>query len=219
MSKRKSIKRYVFTVLACVIGIILCIGGFDIPFTNYTFNGFVNSINLGLDLKGGLAVVYNTNQLEEGDYSTQLDATVDRLTDLISNKGYTEATVTKQGGTQIRIEVPNVDEPEVLLSIIETPDLLEIKSTEDGEAELTGRNITNAAASYDATNGYGVSIEFDEKGTQIFKDLTTDNDMLYIYLGDTLLTHDRLETNFNYNAIMSIEGIDTPQYYYYTLKD
>ena len=39
------------------------------------------------------------------------------------------------------------------------------------------------------------------------------------YLGDTLLTHDRLETNFNYNAIMSIEGIDTPQYYYYTLKE
>lgn len=183
MSKRKSIKRYVFTVLACVIGIILCIGGFDIPFINYTFNGFVNSINLGLDLKGGLAVVYNTNQLEEGDYGTQLDATVDILSELI--KGYTEATVAKQGSTQIRIEVPNIDEPEVLLSLIDTS-ILEIKTTEDGEAELTGENIINAE--YDGTSGYGVRLEFDEEGTEIFKKLTTDNSTLYLTLGDTNLS-------------------------------
>lgn len=184
MSKRKSIKRYVFTVLACVIGIILCIGGFDIPFTNYTFNGFVNSINLGLDLKGGLAVVYNTNQLKEGDYGTQLDATVDRLSELI--KGYTEATVAKQGSTQIRIEVPNIDEPEVLLSLIDNSDILEIKTTEDGEAELTGKNIINAE--YNGTSGYGVTLEFDEEGAEIFKKLTTDNSTLYLTLGDTNLS-------------------------------
>lgn len=186
MSKRKSIKRYVFTAIACVVGIILCIGGFDIPFTNYKFNGFVNSINLGIDLKGGLAVVYNTNQLDEGDYNEQLNATVERISDLISSKGYSEATVTKQGGTQIRIEVPNIDEPEVLLSIIETSDVLEIKTTEDGEAELTGEHIVNAA--YNGTNGYGVTLEFDEEGAKIFKDLTTNNSTLYLTLGDTNLS-------------------------------
>lgn len=186
MSKRKSIKRYVFTAIVCVIGIILCIGGFDIPFTNYTFNGFVNSINLGIDLKGGLAVVYNTTQVDEGNYSEQLDATVDRITDLISSKGYSEATVAKQGSTQIRIEVPNIDEPEVLLSIIETSDVLEIKTTEDGEAELTGEHIVKAE--YNGTNGYGVSLEFDEEGAKVFEDLTTNNSTLYLTLGDINLS-------------------------------
>ena len=32
-------------------------------------------------------------------------------------------------------------------------------------------------------------------------------------------THERLGNDFTYNAVMTIEGIDTPQYYFYCIKD
>lgn len=189
MSKKKSIKRYIFAVLICIVGAVLSFCQFDIPFTNYTYNGFVNSIKLGLDMKGGVSAVYNTTQLEEGDLNAQLDATVSRLTDLLTSKGYTESVVTKQGASQIRVEVPDVDDPEALLTLIETPDLLEIKTEESLEAEavLTGRNIENAVYAYQE-NQHGVSVDFDAEGAVIFKDLTTNNDKLYIYLGNTLIS-------------------------------
>ena len=189
MSKKKSIKRYIFTVLICIVGAVLSFCQFDIPFTNYTYNGFINSIKLGLDLKGGVSAVYNTNQLEEGDLNAQLDATASRLTDLLTSKGYTEAVVTKQGTSQIRVEVPDVDDPEALLTLIETPDLLEIKTEEslEAEAKLTGRNITNAEYAYQ-DNTHGVSVDFDAEGSVIFKQLTTDYEKLYIYLGSTLIS-------------------------------
>ncbi|MGN1227690.1 MAG: hypothetical protein ACI4TX_03510, partial [Christensenellales bacterium] len=97
MNKRKAVKRFTFTILCLVIGIILCVWSFSIPFTNYKFAGFANAIKLGLDLKGGVVAVYNTEQLEEGDLDAQINATMARLGDLIADKGYSEATITKQG--------------------------------------------------------------------------------------------------------------------------
>ena len=189
MSKKKSIKRYIFTVLICIVGAVLSFCQFDIPFTNYTYNGFINSIKLGLDLKGGVSAVYNTKQLEEGDLSEQLKATADRLVDLLTNKGYTEATVTTQGSSQIRVEVPDVDDPETLLTLIETPDILEIKTEEslEAEAKLTGRNIKSATYAFQ-DNQHGVSVDFDSEGAIIFKDLTTNYEQLYIYLGSNLIS-------------------------------
>ncbi len=194
MSKKKSIKRYVFTVLICIVGAVVSFCQFDIPFTNYTYNGFINSIKLGLDLKGGVSAVYNTNQLEEGDLTEQIDATVSRLTDLLTSKGYTESEISRQGSSQIRVEVPDVDDPESLLTLIETPDILEIKTEEslEAEAKLTGRNIENAEYAYQ-DNQHGVSIEFDDEGAIIFEELTTDYDQLFIYLGNNLISSPTVE--------------------------
>ena len=97
MNKRKAIKRFIFTILCLVVGIVLSVCSFSIPFTNYKFAGFANAIKLGLDLKGGVTAVYNTEQLEEGDLNAQIEATMARLGDLIASKGYSEATIAKQG--------------------------------------------------------------------------------------------------------------------------
>ncbi|MBQ8749832.1 MAG: protein translocase subunit SecD [Clostridia bacterium] len=198
MSKRKAIKRFTFTILCLIIGIILCVVSFPIPFTNHNFAGFANAIKLGLDLKGGVVAVYNTEQLEEGDLEKQIDATMSRLEDLIADKGYSEATITKQGTSQIRIEVPDVDDTQELLNIIETPELLEIKSESgvEAEAEITGANVVNAVAEYNPnTNEYGVTVTFDEEGKEIFEELTTnaynateEDKMIYIYLGTELIS-------------------------------
>ena len=198
MSKKKSIKRYTFAVIVTIVGILLTVCSFTIPFTTTDFNGFANSIKMGLDLKGGVVAVYNTIQLEEGELSDQIEATISRLTDLLSDKGYTEASITKQGTSQIRLEVPDVEDTDTLLSLIETPDILEFKSENDVEAdaELTGRNIVSVAYNYQDSQ-HGISIQFDSEGTRIFETLTTnaynateeDDKKIYIFLGTTLISY------------------------------
>jgi len=198
MSKKKSIKRYTFAVIVTIVGILLTVCSFTVPFTTTDFNGFANSIKMGLDLKGGVVAVYNTIQLEEGELSDQIEATISRLTDLLSDKGYTEASITKQGTSQIRLEVPDVEDTDTLLSLIETPDILEFKSENDVEAdaELTGRNIVSVAYNYQDSQ-HGISIQFDSEGTRIFETLTTnaynateeDDKKIYIFLGTTLISY------------------------------
>ena len=49
-----------------VVGILLCVLSFPIPFTDYDYQGFAKSISLGLDLKGGMEAVYEAKTTKEG---------------------------------------------------------------------------------------------------------------------------------------------------------
>ncbi len=178
--------------IATIIGIVLCCCSLPIPFTDYYFTGFAKGIQLGLDLKGGVVAVYDAtmNDDSSGDFESQLDATVTRLSDLIT-ADYSEATVVKQGDHQIRIEVPDVDDPDEVLDVIGEPALLEIK-TEDSttaEAVITGKHIEEVQATQQQNSSgeyeWGVSVRFNNAGTKLFSDLTRDylNKSLYIYLG------------------------------------
>ncbi|MDR0850376.1 MAG: protein translocase subunit SecD [Christensenellaceae bacterium] len=174
MTKKRSIIRFTILTLAAVLGILLCFVSFKIPFTDKQFNGFANSISMGLDVKGGVLAVYEASV--EGEYEnefeTRFNATIRRLSDLLTGKGYTEATVTAQGTNKIRVEVPDVDNPDTLFDLIGSPAELEIRETSDGAAVLTGKNIKNAYAAYQ-NNEYGVVVQFDDEGSRIFADLTS----------------------------------------------
>lgn len=191
MKKKRAIRDYILLALATIIGVILCCCTIPIPFTDYKFTGFAKGIQLGLDLKGGMVAVYDAkmNEDSEGDFDSQLDATITRLSDLIT-ADYSEATVVKQGSNQIRIEVPDVDDPDEVLDVIGEPALLEIKKEDSSTAPavVTGKHIKEVKASQQEQNGsyvWGVSVTFNGEGTKLFSDLTTEFEgkPIYIYLG------------------------------------
>ncbi|MGD9900956.1 MAG: protein translocase subunit SecD [Spirochaetales bacterium] len=196
MKKKKAKRKIVLFVVMLIIGICLTVCQFNIPFTNYTYNGFANSIKLGIDLKGGILAVYDVKPTDDNtDLDSKIDATIVRLQDLIAEKGYTEATVIKQesaNGTQIRVEVPDVDQPSEILDLIGQPAKLEIKTVNDvnAEAELTGDNIKSVTPTYQNSE-YGVLVEFDSEGSQIFFNLTSDlyesGEPLYMFIGGQVL--------------------------------
>ena len=64
MTKKSSIIKYIFVCIAVALGIFLSVCSFAIPFTTVNFNGFANSIPLGLDVAGGYSVVYDV-ELED----------------------------------------------------------------------------------------------------------------------------------------------------------
>lgn len=196
MKKRKAIRNYVLICIVAVLGMLLTIFSIDIPFTTYTFTGFANGIQLGLDLKGGVMAVYDCEKSSEseGSLEDQIDATITRLTNLIT-ADYPEATIIKQGDSQIRIEVPDVDDPDQVLSLIGEPAKLEFKkeNSDTAEAVLTGKDIKGAEYQYNSETGeHGVSITFTTSGATKFHSLTselsTSQSPLYIYLGGQLFS-------------------------------
>jgi preprotein translocase subunit SecD/SecD/SecF fusion protein len=202
MIKRKAKSKLAFIIFGVIMGIILTVSQFNIPFTHYTYNGFANSIKLGIDLRGGVLAVYNVIPDEDSsNFESEVEATITRLQSLITEKGYTEATVVRQttgADTQIRVEVPDVDDPQEIFNLIGQPAKLEIKKAEgvDQPAELTGDNIKDVYANY-YDGKPGVTIEFDNEGSQVFFDLTSElaesNDQLYLYIGGSLFSAPSVE--------------------------
>ncbi len=194
--KKRTITKFIVTGVLVIIGLVLSIFSFDIGI--YTFNGFAKSIKLGIDLEGGVLAVYNVKNKDgnESNFDQQVDATIARISNLLL-KDFSEATVVKQGNglnnTQIRVEVPDVEDPEEILSLIGLPQELEIKKSDDENAEavLTGEDIKSvtAAQQQDSNGSYvwGVSVEFNEEGTYKFKELTTElassGGKIYMFLG------------------------------------
>ncbi len=200
MNKPTAIKRFIFIGIFLVLGFVLAFASFDIPFTHYTYNGFANSIKLGLDLKGGVMAVYEAKAKDgdDSDFDQKLLATKTRITQMITAE-YTEAVITVQQGNRIRVEVPDVSDPETVFDLIGQPASLEFKAEEDSdghvnEAVLTGENIVKAYASQQQTSSgsfeYGVSIEFDAEGAQAFYKLTQQQtgDKIYIYRNGELFS-------------------------------
>lgn len=190
--RKRTITKFIVTSFLVVIGLILSICSFDIGI--YTYNGFAKSIKLGIDLEGGVLAVYNVKNIDdnESNFDSQVNATISRIQSLLTSKGFSEANVVKQGNglnaTQIRVEVPDVEDPEEILNLIGEPASLEIKKeqSDTAEAVLTGKHIKNVYAGQQ-DGSYGVSIEFTDEGAKLFKDLTTElassNGTLYMYIG------------------------------------
>ncbi len=190
--KKRTITKFIVTSFLVVIGLILSICSFDIGI--YTYNGFAKSIKLGIDLEGGVLAVYNVKNIDdnEANFDSQVNATISRIQSLLTSKGFSEANVVRQGNglnaTQIRVEVPDVEDPEEILNLIGEPASLEIKKekSDTAEAILTGKHIKNVYAGQQG-GSYGVSLEFTDEGAKLFKDLTTElassNGTLYMYIG------------------------------------
>ena len=191
--KKNSIMNFVAVAVLTAIGIVLSVCSFIIPFTSTTFNGFAGSISLGLDLAGGVSVVYDCSLSETSntsDLDAAIDATVARLESVIGGE-YSEAIITRQGASEIRIEVPSVTNSDDIFDLIGDPTPLymtmEEGAVDDGDLYISGSDIENVFVSFQDSN-YGVVINFTSEGREKFAELTSSaaggSKRLYIYLGD-----------------------------------
>ena len=145
----------------------------------HTYKGVIGGIKLGIDLKGG---VYNVMEVIPDDdmdndvLVANIEGSMKIISDRLSAKGYTEATVQMQqsGGTYfIRVEVPDVDEPSELFDLIGKPAQLQFKSGDN--VIIKGSNVRRAYASYDSNGAPCVQLELDAEGTKKFADFTSNN--------------------------------------------
>ena len=151
----------------------------------------MESIKLGLDLQGGVNIVYEAaiNNPTQEDMAAALEMIQTRL----GKENYTEAEAAIEGSNRIRVDIPGVDDPQEAVNSIGAAAMLKFWD-EEGNEILTGKNIKSATPqmiqnSIGATEAV-VSIEMDDEGAKIFKEFTQNNKgkTLIITLDDQVIS-------------------------------
>lgn len=133
-----------------------------------------DAISLGLDLRGGVYTVYQAENNGGPDFDTKMESTVSILTSRLTRQGFTEATVTRQGSDRIRVEIPNVSDPNQILTIIGTPAQLYFVD-ESGNNLMEGSMVKNAQAAQDQDGKPCIAFELTDEGAKIFAEATAAN--------------------------------------------
>ena len=147
-----------------------------IPKTNVTKDTWPQSIALGLDLQGGVFVEYEATMSDElkaegYDFGQLRRNTMEIIARRLSDKGFTEATVTDLGTTGIRVEIPDVTDPAAVLDLIGSPAKLEFLDY-NGNVFLEGRYLKTALRTVDENSKPAISFQLTSEGAQIFGDMT-----------------------------------------------
>ena len=186
--KKKSVVTLCVTVLLILLVGLLAINGLQIG--KYRIKPVGQAISLGLDLRGGIYAVYQGDTSAE-DFDTQMDATVTIMINRLTAEGYTEATVTRQGADRIRIEIPDVQDPNEILTIVGTPAHLTFVDP-NGNIILEGDDVKEASPAYDSQNGNApiIAFELSDEGAKVFAEATQTflNQVISIKLDETTLT-------------------------------
>ena len=198
MVKKRSITRFVFMTIVAIIGILLTVCSFTIPYTTTNYNGFINSIPLGLDYSNGISIVYSAEKSSQSNYTTldqSIEGSFSDISKFLSFHGYSEYEIAKQGDDKLSIKVLESQYSSSILALLENPQKIYFTVEEASDEKtpnyyLSSKDISYAEVAYDQTSGvYGINITLTNLGKISLKNLKTaaDNvvsDTVYIYLDE-----------------------------------
>lgn len=166
MNKKKGI---IFFIISIVIILLCCFT------TIFGFGsgkvGSAENIKLGLDLRGGVSITYETD--EKNPDATDLADTIYKL-QLRVQQYSTDATVYQEGNNRITVEIPGVYDTQTVIEELGRPGSLqfvtidESKIQTDENADTTGADATvgaDTATTPDATVGADVTAAEDVTAT------------------------------------------------------
>lgn len=189
----KSIAKLAITAVVIVLVALLALNGFhcDAISKVYGIKPVGEAISLGLDLRGGISTEYIATDTTIENFDQLMDSTVAALRTRLTNAGFTEANVARQGSDRIRVEIPGIDNHEEVVAIIGTPAHLEIRDP-NGNVVVEGKDFESCGAQWlsDSQTEAGVGFKLNAEGTKKFADATTEfvNRSLDIYLDDELIS-------------------------------
>ncbi len=211
-SKTKSLSKLMISVI--IIAMLAYVALFGVQLGTNFVGGALNmeksGIKLGFDLSGGSVITYEADA--EGVSDEGMATAVSMLETRLTNLGYTEATVARQGDKKIRIEIPG-EKLDTATEKLGTPGKLTFRdSTGNVLMEGTKEYVKNASAQYDVSVGNFVHLEFTAKGQEAFASATsaTVGSQLYIYLDEEVQSAPNVKSVINATTAM-IEGDFTPE--------
>ncbi len=154
----KSLSKLLVAIL--LIAAILYISLFGIDGTVLTGALKENSgIKQGLDLSGGSVITYQAAVDMPSD--EDMDTVISMLRARLDRLNYTEATITKQGVNKIRIELPNVDDPDEAKATIGATAELTFQD-KDANVVLNGSDVKDAQQKFDVIDNSGMQQHYIE---------------------------------------------------------
>ncbi len=175
---------------------------------NFTYQPILDTIKLGLDLRGGLRVVL---QAQESEGEKVTDDTIQKAVGIIRERvdslGVKETTLYPQGDDRVVIEIAGEDDPEAAVNILKNTAQLEFWD-EQGNVLLTGKNLKDAQARVRSSDQQGeVLLDFDSEGAKLFAAATAANvgKPLYIVIDQEIISAPTVKTAINDGSAV-IEG-------------
>ena len=162
----------IFLMIIAILGLAIftAFNGLDIG--NYTIKPVKDSIKQGLDLKGGVYVVYEAQTDKKG---AELDEIMEQVIEVFSRRvdgmGLTEPLIVREGEKRIRVELPGVENAQEAIDTIGKTAQLKFV-TKDGEVVVTGSNVVSSQATLGQGQQPQVSLEFDSEGAKKFAEAT-----------------------------------------------
>lgn len=161
-----------------------------------------DSMELGLDLAGGVYVVLEAKTDEKGaELKKLMDQSKAIISERVNGLGISEPNISIEGENRIRVELAGVDNPQDAIDLIgKTAQLQFIEPS--GDIVLTGKNVLKAEVNFQK-NSLGadepvVALEFDKEGKERFAEATgrltleseTDREkrIVYIVLDDQVIS-------------------------------
>jgi preprotein translocase subunit SecD len=156
-------KLLIFVVLLAVLGVA----------GSYSLGAVLNSINLGLDLQGGLHVLMEAQDSPDNPVTNEdmisLQAVMRSRVDQL---GIAEPLIQRQGERRLIIELAGVQSPEEAAKLLGKTAELELR-TFDGEKVIGGEDLNNAVARLDpATLKPYVEFTLKSEGAKRFGQVT-----------------------------------------------
>ena len=177
MNKRKKsiVWLGVILVALCAFG-FLALNGMTIG--RVTVKPLASAIKQGLDLTGGVSAVYEAADQNDPDLQENLGAVMAVFRTRLDAEGFTEATVTQQGASRIRIEIPinesqQVEDPNEITSYL----VATAKATfvdNDGNAMFEGKDMVDVGVAVEESGEYAVAFELSETAAKIFAKVTSE---------------------------------------------
>lgn len=190
MMKKKNAIIYLIVLILVICG-LGCMAVFGV---GEDHSGAAKSIDLGLDLAGGVSITYQV--VGEGTPSvTDMNDTIYKLQRRVDTYS-TESQVYQEGTDRINIEIPGVTDANSILEELGKPGSL-VFQDKDGNEVLTGSDVETAQAG-SQTNSMGnqefvVQLKLTPEGTQKFSDAT----------GAAVANHDQIAIIYDGRTVSS----------------
>ena len=197
MLKKYSIVNFVLLIIIALLGILLSVCPFNVPASTDKYNGFVNAIEKGIDLNGGVSAIYSA-ELDGGESNLSLtetiDASIEKVENVFSHNGdFPELFVTRQGD-KVRVEVSGVSSTDSVFGYLADGQSIYVTLEEvsddvtNPKVYLDSDDISYAYVGYDYDNSnYTVVLEFTNIGRSNLENILTSADEIgssnaYVYI-------------------------------------
>ncbi len=191
MRKAKSLAALI--IVTALIGFFTYVVFAGLSIGIYNFKP-LEGIQQGLDITGGVYTVYQAKDTSVTDFEQKMNGTLAVFRTRLDAKGFTEATITREGTDKIRVEIPinntsEIQDPNEISKYIGTPAKLVFKDP-NGNVVMEGKDIKSARVVYDQSGQPQVDFTLSESGTKKFAEATTKflGQQISIVLDDTVIS-------------------------------
>lgn len=202
MLRKNSIVKFVFLGIIAVLGILLCVCPISLPTSTRTYNGFLYSIEKGIELGGGTYAEYECKLPTTSSENVEdvIDSALVKVENIFSSEKYTELRVSRLGQNKIRVEASKARDTDYCFWYFE--DSKEFSMTYEQASDtvnpkvmVSSTDVKIVKPEYDYTaSSYGLKIEFTSEGLTKLDKLKQDanktvDKKIYIYLGEVKSTN------------------------------